>query len=244
MNLPELSHSDIVKTLCVIGDREFLFARRYMENAGFDLRQDGAQARAWCEAQAEAGVPEAQFALAKLCFTGLYGDEDKQKALHWCRKASDAGFPPAKLMLSGFYESGLAGLQPDPQHAFELRKDAANQGDIAAMRTLAADYLLGVFVEKDQAEALRLLRHAAEIGDAYAQCFLGNQLIENADVASIAEGVKWIQAAADQDNPSAHFHLGHFYWNGSYGFPEDKAKSRYHLDLAAKLEEESYAGLI
>lgn len=244
MNLRQLSHSEIVKGLCIIGDRDFQFARRYLEGAGFDLRRDGEKARAWCVTQAEVGFVEAQFVLAKLYVVGLYGNEDKQEALRWCQKAAEGGFLPAILLLSSFHESGWGGLEPNPQRGLELLRAVAEKDYPPAMSSLAVLYLEGIHVKKDRATGLRFLRQAAELGDAYAQCVLGYELAHGEDAVSVAEGVKWIKAAADQGDASAHAHLGHFYWDGSHGFPEDKAKSRHHRDLAAKLEEESYAGLI
>lgn len=56
--------------------------------------------------------------------------------------------------------------------------------------------------------------------------------------------MKWINAAAEKNYPGAHYHLGHYFWQGSNGFPLDKSKADYHLGMASMLEEEKCASLI
>lgn len=240
----ELTQKEIIRTLCVIGDRDFLFARKYMEDAGFDLQNNGIEARAWCLSKSEAGDAGAQFAMAKLYLAGLWGETSKHEALRWCQKAEASGFLPAKRMLSSFYEQGIADLEIDLERAKTLRQEAAGQGDVGAMRSIATDLLLGIHGQKDRILALHWLRRAAETDDADSQCFLANELFKSGDPESNVEGMKWIMAAAEKNCPAAHFHIGHYYWQGSNNFPVDRVKAAFHLDLAAQLEEKNCAGLI
>lgn len=240
----ELMQKEIIRTLCVIGDRDFLFARKYMEDAGFDLRSNGVEAREWCLSKSEAGDAGAQFAMAKLYLVGLWGEANRKEALRWCQEAEASDFLPAKHMLASFYEEGIADLEIDLERAKFLRQEAADQGDVGAMRSIATDLLLGIHGQKDRMLALHWLRRAAETGDADSQCFLANELFKSGDAESNVEGMKWVMTAAEQNYPAAHFHIGHYYWQGSNNFPVDRVKAAYHLDLAARLEEDSCATLI
>lgn len=244
MNISKPNQADIIKALTIAGDRDFIITINYMKNSDLDLRRDGKEAREWCASEARGGDPMAQFALAKLCFIGLWGKESKEESLLWCQKSERSGFIPAKLMLSRFYESGLGGLDQDLRHASQLRMDAAESGYPPAMHAIAVGYLLGVYGNKDRDQALMWLRRAAEIGDAQSQFLLASELFKNGDEASISEGDEWIRSAADQGHPGAHYSIGSFYWDGTNGFPEDKEKSSFHLNMSRKLEEDSYATLI
>lgn len=235
--------NDLVKALAVTQNPLLALARSFLTAQGFDLRSEGVQAREWCRKQAEEGHLEAQVVLAELLSIGLFGEENEADALMWCERAADAGHPAALEILAGFVESGWGETPPNPASAVELTRAAAAKGYAPAMNSLAVMYLEGINLEKDRNLALRYLRGAARLGNAYAQCMLGVQLTKESELAKIQEGISWIKAAADQDYPPAHRHLGYFYMGGNHGFRKDKQKSSYHLDLAARLEEESYADL-
>lgn len=68
---------------------------------------------------------------------------------------------------------------------------------------------------------LEELKARAENGDAIAQAFLGNKMFLDEDYA---EALKWLQKAADQDDPLGQLTLGIIY-SGGYGVSEDLAKA-------------------
>ena len=94
---------------------------------------------------------------------------------------------------------------------------AAEQGDASAQFNLGVMYDNGEGVLKDDAEAVRLYRLAAEqgAGDASAQWRLGNMYNYGRGVPEDdAEAVRWYRLAAEQGVTSAQFDLGLMYANG------------------------------
>ena len=79
------------------------------------------------------------------------------------RLAVQAGDSSAMDALGQAYEAGSIGLPRDPLRAAQLFNDAAEAGNPAAMRHLAALYRAGVGVPKDQAKADELVDRAAAI---------------------------------------------------------------------------------
>ena len=76
-------------------------------------------------------------------------------------------------------------------------------------------YANGRGVLKDEAEAVRWYRLAAEQGDASAQLNLGVMYDNGRGVLKDeAEAVRWFRLAADQGNAAAQFNLGNGYYNG------------------------------
>jgi TPR repeat protein len=91
-----------------------------------------------------------------------------------------------------------------PQTAtFQDTKARAQEGDATAENNLGAMYEHGLWVTKDEADAVRWYRKAAEQGDACAQVNLG-WMYENGHGVALdpAEAVRWYRMAADRGMPS------------------------------------------
>ena len=76
-------------------------------------------------------------------------------------------------------------------------------------------------MQRDDAEAVRWYRRAADQGDALAQYHLGNTYAEGTGVSQdYAEAVRWYRLAADQGDARSQFSLGVMYAKG-LGVPEN-----------------------
>jgi len=81
---------------------------------------------------------------------------------------------------------------------------------------MAAAYALGQHVPRDQAEAARLFRAAAEQGDAPGQAALGNLYRTGQGVErDNAEALKWLQKSAVQGYADGQYALALMYFTDS-----------------------------
>jgi hypothetical protein len=97
-------------------------------------------------------------------------------------------------------------------------------------------YANGDDVEKDQVEALKWYRKAADQGDARAQFNLGVMYANGRGVAEdYVEAARWFRKAADQGNAKAQFNLGVMYYNGD-GVEKDYAEAYAWWDIAARTD--------
>jgi TPR repeat protein len=94
-------------------------------------------------------------------------------------------------------------------------------------------YFQGKGVAQDYSEALKLMRKAADQGDAEAQEGLGEMYREGKGIPQdYAEAVKWFRLAADQGMSEAQYNLGLMYGNGR-GVPTDYVRAHMWLNLSA-----------
>jgi hypothetical protein len=92
----------------------------------------------------------------------------------------------------------------------------------------------GEGVAKDQVEAVKWLRKAAEQNDAEAQYNLGVCYAHGEGVAKdLVEAVKWYRKAAEQNFAGAQYNLGVCFYNGR-GVAKDWVEAYKWLLLAAK----------
>ena len=121
---------------------------------------------------------------------------------------------------------------PDAAQSLE-RCERALSGNANALVRLGDEFQSGYGIPKDEKEAARLYRTAAEKGNAQAQyrlgsCFLYGQGAEK----DAAEAVKWYRMAAEQEYASAQEELGDLYLKGFY-VKEDKDEAlKWHRRAA------------
>jgi TPR repeat protein len=94
--------------------------------------------------------------------------------------------------------------------------ERANEGNAAAQNNVGAMYHTGKDLRKDDAEAVRWWRRAAEQGNVYAQTNLGDVYHYGQGVAqNEAEAILWYQKAAEQGFAPAKAALERMYANGT-----------------------------
>jgi TPR repeat protein len=98
----------------------------------------------------------------------------------------------------------------------------AARGDAAAQSYLGFMYQLGKGVSKDEREAFRWWRSAANLGDASAQANLGMMYAEGRVIPKDdREAVRLLTAAAEQGSVGAQFYLAQSRANGQLSLDRD-----------------------
>ena len=103
-----------------------------------------------------------------------------------------------------------------------LRAANAEDADSKALISLASLYESGQGVTKDEAEAVKWYRKAAEQGNASAQYDLGGMCLRKRDYT---EAVKWFRKAAEQGYAIAQVVLGAMYSSGKEGLKQDYSEA-------------------
>ena len=125
-------------------------------------------------------------------------------------EAALAGDADAARVLGRGYRNGEFGTIDNALAVKFLRK-AVELGDPAAMLDLAAFATKGIGMEKDEAEADRLVHRAAEAGYVRAYAVLGLfYIVKYASgwMPDPSEAIKWLTRGADAGDPDALWYLG------------------------------------
>ena len=164
----------------------------------------------------EAGYAPAMYELAGLIDEGLVAGPEGGSARELLRAAArpDHAFAPAMLQLAAevSLEAAADGIEPAEvrellSHARSLLQRDSDAGSVVAMVELAGVLLTDP--EDQTAEATRLLRRAALLGDAEAAYLLGILIREQVIfVADGSEARDYLYAAALQGHPGAQYELG------------------------------------
>jgi localization factor PodJL len=146
---------------------------------------------------AEAGLPLAQYRLAKLYESGDGVELDPMRVLQWTERAAASGNVRAMHDLGFYYARGDAATL-DETAAFRWFRQAAEFGLADSQYNLGILYQQGRGVSADMAEALFWFTLAADQGDGAAQ----QRLIDlGADLSAIH--IEQARARADGFTPRA-----------------------------------------
>jgi TPR repeat protein len=112
--------------------------------------------------------------------------------------------------------------------------EAYQHGNAQAAAGLALLYVNGQGVPKDDAEAVRLFKIAADLGNAQGQNGLGYLFQQGrGGPKDDIEAARLFKLAADQGYPAAQENLGRLYRAGRGGLPKDEAEAVRLFKLAA-----------
>ena len=216
---------------------QWSLARAYERGQG--VTQSDTEAVKWFRLSAEKGFAPAQNSLGVMYETGKGVRADNREAVKWYRLAFDQGNVPATFNLADMYEFGK-GIGKDMNEAMRLYRLAADQGNDSAKKALerlaaapapampaaqayeeALRLWNGTGVAKNEAEAVRLFRIAAEQGHGEAQASVGYAYDMGTGVAkSDAEALKWYRLSAATGNSRGQVLLGTMY-EGAQGVARD-----------------------
>jgi TPR repeat protein len=161
------------------------------------LAQNDARGLALLTRTAEAGLPLAQYRLAKLYESGDGVELDPMRVLQWTERAAASGNVRAMHDLGFYYARGDAATL-DETAAFRWFRQAAEFGLADSQYNLGILYQQGRGVSADMAEALFWFTLAADQGDGAAQ----QRLIDlGADLSAIH--IEQARARADGFTPRA-----------------------------------------
>jgi hypothetical protein len=115
------------------------------------------------------------------------------------------------------------------------KRAAAEQGDSDAQVTVGLQYALGLHgQERDDAEAVRWWRRAAQAGNPDGEVLLGNAYLDGRGIKKDeAEAAKWWRKAADAGSVDGEALLGEAYYGG-IGMGKNQAEGLRRLREAAK----------
>lgn len=188
--------------------------------------------------QAEAGNPEAQYALGFMYFAGVGLTQNFSAAVLNFEKAANQGNSLAKHKLGSMYHSG-DGVEQNFSRAKSFFRSAAEQGYTLAQYDIGMLYLeSGVDDQDDLMKAVSWLQMAADQGLAIAKGRLGLIYLSGEGVKSdkktaeklLSNAVDGLIQRADIGNADAQHILGTMFISGAgvpYNFQQ--ASKYYHM---------------
>jgi TPR repeat protein len=141
---------------------------------------------------------------------------DKSFQYTYLNKSHDLGYVNATIQIAAFHLNGVNEyFKIDAPKSFEFLKRLSDSGNAAAQTMLAEFYLKGEVVEKNAAEALQLLRHAADQGYVTAIGQLAyNQTFEEKRLSEDTFGL--YKQAAELGNAYCCYIVGDLYLHGFF----------------------------
>jgi TPR repeat protein len=237
---------------------------------GYGGPPDYAGAMRWLMAAYEGGARDAALELAVAYLQGVGTARDDAAAFVWMRRAAEARVATAELGLARMYRDAQgtprddaqavrwfrAAMQSTPdssavtQHlgclnAGRITGDPCDSTESQAEADLAFMHLVGRGTPADPAEAFRLFRHAASLGNASAQQALGTlHLCGIGTPVDLAESRRWFLTAAERNDRVAMRILGQMNEQG-VGFPRNRAAAlQWYRRAGAAGDEEARAAVI
>lgn len=179
------------------------------------------------KASADMGDPEGQY---------IYGMTLKAKgkemeALEPLTKSAEKGYAPAMDCLGMMH---LLGRHPESDHdaGVDLIRSAAEKGDSKAMVHLAISMMED---EDKEADAIRLCRESAVLGDTLGMITLGILIAEGQCGSPDPEaGAEWFRRAAEKMDPRAMCLLGEYIKDGKIE-PRDGKDADFWFGMADKV---------
>ncbi|MFX1825251.1 MULTISPECIES: tetratricopeptide repeat protein [Acinetobacter] len=152
-----VSPSAALTNLALAGNAEaqFELAELYMQSEHDD---DIILAEEWALKAANGGLVDAMYWLGEgyTVYAKELAEEDPEESIahfelayYWLSKANIEKHPAATLELAGFYRRGDV-IEKDVEKSISLVKQAAEWGEVQAMRDLAFIYATGLGVDGDE----------------------------------------------------------------------------------------------
>lgn len=119
--------------------------------------------------------------------------------------------------------------------AYELMTSAAAADHAEAMNGISYFYLHGVVVDKNRTTAMQWLRKGAALNDQWSKYNLSMLLLDNEkDAKAVAEGLYWLEAAAQSGLAEGQFRYGEIFYLGLFGVAPDYGKALSNYRMAAE----------
>jgi len=202
-----------------------------MHYDGVGIAKDLAKACAWHRKAADQGHKISQYLLGMLYWNGVGVPKDEAEAFKYITKSAEQGYYEAQSKLGTLlsmqaaviaHEKGYK-LPEDWQNDHEITSlyrmaaewygKAIAQGDADSLSGLGFMYLSGNGVPKDEMEAYKLFRAAAEKGDISAQHQIGEAYRKGRFglQRNEREAVQWLTNPANQGMERAQYTLASIY---------------------------------
>lgn len=192
---------------------------------------DRAAAVAWARRAAATGDP---WGSGRLYYEGKVIRRDREQAVRYLQRALELG----EDIFAGHTLGSIYELEEpiDLPRAMGLYQRAAAAGSTAALYRLAWLHYRGEALERDAAQAARLLQRAIDLGDRKdAVALLGFLYSQGEGVPKdVAKALDLYRQAVRADSRLAHFRLGYHTYLGE-GTPRDPSRAAQHLERAVEL---------
>lgn len=179
----------------------------------------------------------ALYQLGVMQFEGRDGTKNEAEGVKNWQAAADLGYAPAQVALGWSYDTARGGLRRDPRKTRDLYLQAAKQDYIPALLEMGHLYFSGQSpaVGRNDREAARMFRRAAELGNGHGKFMIGWMLRAGRGVPQDhAAAAKFLTEAADLGSPEAMNELGYLNANG-LGVPKDDTRASALFRKAAEL---------
>ena len=175
----------------------------------------------------------ADYYLGRLYLYGYGQLKNNDLAMRYFVKSAENGYLPAVQLMAKY---SLI-QNKNPEEAIRWFKQAASAGDVNAQMFMAAAYLYGVGVKKNEDTARRFYIDAAKNGNAIAQYALAESFIDSRHSGNNKLGLIWLSKSANSGNPRALTKLGSLYIEGKL-VTKDADKG---LELLKKAAAQNYS---
>jgi len=198
---------------------------------GFQAGHPGAninysKALTWYMKAADLNHAGAQYAIATIhgmeWQNGRQGRPNFEEAMNWYRKAADNGNGNALIDLYIIYRDGWSAdrrtlVKADKNEAAKWYDKALNHEDPQTIYLLALELFFSRN-KKQEEEAVRLFRKAAEQNIAWAMFYLGQAYRKGQGIKeNQSEAAKWYRSAAENGSPELQFQVGEVFEEGIGG---------------------------
>lgn len=159
------------------------------------------------------GDAMAQYELGRRYDAGVGVDEDDIESMKWYLSSAKLGLAEAQLAVGDAYDLGWLKSKEGKQEALKWRQLAASQGLVEAQVRVAKQYLDGDGVPKNEEEAEKWFRQAAESGDAESTFKIAEitaaKVKADKSTNGLEEVIRWTRKAADLGHAEAQLQMGY-----------------------------------
>lgn len=175
--------------------------------------------------------PRAYYMLAKCLLEGIGTETDYETGLRFLERASDQEYLKAMIYLADAYYYGNFGLMEDNKIAFSLYQKVLDldQDNLYVLNQLGEAYLGGWGVESDLEKAESFFSRSSQIGNAFADCMLGDIKKEQGDLES---AFKYYQLSAIGGYPGGKINLAECYLKGEGTSPDEFNSAKWYRSAA------------
>lgn len=160
---------------------EVYLLKGYMLYQGYAYKENPEASLLAHQESANKGNANAMFELCIYYTQGIGVEEDAQKALDWCIKAAENDNTRAIYNIGTYYATGYETIPKDTNMAVKYYTKAANLGHGKAAGQLAAMYIMGAEIEKNEEMAKKFYELAFE-NDFDVDIFFENLDLEEIDI--------------------------------------------------------------
>lgn len=198
---------------------------------GIYVEENYEEAFKWGMMAANQEHADAEYGVAEAYQYGNGVKIDYKEAVKWYEKAADQGLTEALTELGYDYKFGDMNLSVNYGKSFAYYIQAAQKGDMAGQANVAEFYMEGKGIEKNEEEALKWYRKAAEQGDADSEYAIGQYYEYDGNDIKLA--IEWYKKAAEQGHVDAQMKMKNCYGNGE-GLEKDLTQAFEWAEKAAE----------